>query len=81
MCVTFNIYLFIYLFTLCILGPHVRHMEVSRLDVKLKLQLPATATATATPDPSHVCTPWLTATVDPQATERGQGSNPPPHGY
>ena len=26
-------------------------------------------------------TPQLTATLDPQPTERGQGSNPHPHGY
>ena len=26
-------------------------------------------------------TPQLMATLDPRATERGQGSNPHPHGY
>ena len=35
------------------LGPHLRHMEVPRLEVSLELQLPATATAT--PDPSCIC--------------------------
>ena len=25
-------------------------------------------------------TPWLTVILDPQPTERGQGSNPHPHG-
>ena len=35
------------------LGPHRRHMEVSRLGVQSELLLPAYATAT--PDPSLVC--------------------------
>ena len=37
------------------LGPHLWHMEVSRLEVESELQLLAYTTATATPDPSHVC--------------------------
>ena len=37
------------------LRPHLRPMEVSRLEVRSELQLPAYATATATPDPSHTC--------------------------
>ena len=37
------------------LGPHLCHMEVSRLGVKLEPQLSAYATDTATPDPSCVC--------------------------
>ena len=37
------------------LGPHLRHMEVPRLEVELELQLPAYAKATAMWDPSHVC--------------------------
>ena len=44
--------LFIYL---VFLGPHLRHMEVSRLGVESKLQLPAYVTATATPDLSRIC--------------------------
>ena len=36
------------------LGPHLQHMEVSRLGVELELQLLAYATATAMRDPSHV---------------------------
>ena len=36
------------------LGPHPRHMEVSRLGVKLELLLPAYTTATAMPDPSCI---------------------------
>ena len=35
------------------LGLHLRHMEVSRLGVKLELQLLAYATATATWDPTY----------------------------
>ena len=42
---------FVWLF--CFLGPHLQHMEVPRLGVKLELQLPAYATAM--PDPSLVC--------------------------
>ena len=38
-------YLFIYFF---FLGPHLQHMEVSRLGVESELQLPAYTTATAT---------------------------------
>ena len=37
------------------LGPHLWHMEVSRLGVESELQLLAYAPATATPDPSCVC--------------------------
>ena len=41
------------------LGPHLWHMEISRLRVESELQLPAyttaTAIATATPDPSCLC--------------------------
>ena len=36
-------------------GPHMRHMEVSRLGVESELQLPAYTTATATLDLSCVC--------------------------
>ena len=39
----------------CFLGPHLRHMEVSRLRVESELQLPAYTTAIATWDPSRVC--------------------------
>ena len=37
------------------LGPHLRHMEVSRLGIELELQLLAYTTAIATPDPSCIC--------------------------
>ena len=39
------------------LGPHPRHMEVTRLGVELELELPAYTTATATQDPSSTCDP------------------------
>ena len=35
----------------CVLGLHLRHMEVPVLGVELELQLPACTTAAATPDP------------------------------
>ena len=47
------------------LEPRLQHMEVPRLGGESDLWLPAYTTATATPDP--------------QAAERGQGSNPRPH--
>ena len=37
------------------LGPHLWHMEGSKLGVESELQLPAYATATTTPDPSRIC--------------------------
>ena len=59
-------------------------MEVPRLGVEVELQLPAyaTATATATLDPSCICDRrllWQHWILKP--TERGQGSNPHPHGH
>ena len=50
-----NIY--IYIFFLVFLGPHLQHVGAPRIGVKSELQLPAyaTTTATATWDPSHVC--------------------------
>ena len=49
------------------LGPHMRHMEVPRLGVKLELQLPACTTATATQDLSRILDlhHGLLATGDP----------------
>ena len=48
-CMDVCMYFFVFL------GPHLRRMEVPRLEVKPELQLPACTTATATPDPSLVC--------------------------
>ena len=45
-------------FLLCLFvfsGPHLQHMEVSRLGVQSELQLLASTTATAIQDPSCVC--------------------------
>ena len=58
---------FYLLFVFVFLGPHPLHVEVPRLEGGGEWQLPAYTRATATPDP--------------QATERGQGSNVCPHGY
>ena len=49
---------------LSFLEPNPWHMEVHRIGVESEVKLPAYARATATGDP----------------TERGQGSNPQPHG-
>ena len=49
------VYLFIYLF--CFLGPNLWHMEVPRLGVKSELQLLAYTTAITTWDPTCVCNP------------------------
>ena len=40
-----------------------------------------TATAMARSEPGVQPTPQLMAALDPQPTERDQGSNPHPHGY
>ena len=52
----FLLIFFILIITIIIffLGPHLGHIEVSGLEVKLELQLPAYGTATATQDPSQV---------------------------
>ena len=49
------ILIFFFFFFSCFLGPHLQHMEVSRLGVQLELQLPAYTAATVTWDPSRVC--------------------------
>ena len=57
-------------------------MEVSGLGVQLEPQLLAYTTATATLDLSCISDLHyaLIATLDPQPTERDQGSNPHLHG-
>ena len=45
----------LFFFFLSFLGPHMQHMEVPRLGVKLQLQLPASATATGTRALSRFC--------------------------
>ena len=50
---------FIYLFIFAFLGPHLWHVEVPRLGVKLELQLPAYITATAMRDSSYLSRPGI----------------------
>ena len=40
------------------LGPHLRHMEVPRLEVEWELRLPAYITATAMPDLLQLTARW-----------------------
>ena len=51
-------FFFFFFFFFCFLGPHLQHMDFSRLGIKSELQLPATTTATGTatamPDPSCI---------------------------
>ena len=47
------------------LGPHLQHMEVSRLGVESELQLLAYTTAAAMPDPSRICDLNMQLTVMP----------------
>ena len=65
----------IFLFVLFVLGPHLQHMKVPRPTPQPQQQ----------PDPSPVCdlchSSQLTATMDPEPTEWGQGSNLHPNGY
>ena len=44
-----------FFFFLSLLGPHLWHGGVPRLEVETELKLPAYTTATATPDPSPTC--------------------------
>ena len=68
---------FVCLFVLPFLGPHLRHMEVPRLEVQLELQLPATATAT--PDLSRVCNlhhcSWQHRILNPRIEARDETCN------
>jgi len=50
----------------CFPGPYLQHVEIPRLGVESELHLQPT--------------PQLWATPDPEPNERGQGSNPHPHG-
>ena len=72
-----------FFFFLVFLGLHPQHMEIPRLGVKPELQLLAYATVIAMQDLSHIYdlyhSSWQCWILSP--TERGQGSNPRPHGY
>ena len=71
-----------FLFFFCFLEPHLWSMDVPRLGGK-------SATAAGLhhshsnegPEPGLWPTPQLMAMLDPWLTERGQRSNPHPHGY
>ena len=60
------LFFFFFFWSLCLLGPHPRHMEVPKLGVESELQPLVCTTAAATPDPSRVCDlhhiswhPWI----------------------
>ena len=61
---------------------HLQHMEVHSLGAASELELPGYTRATATWDPSRVCdlhhSSWQHWILIP--LERGQESNPHPHG-
>ena len=73
-----------FLFVFVFLGPHPpQHMEVPRPGVKLQLAVAGLHHSHSNVGSGlHLWSiPQLMATLDPQPTERGQGSNPHPHGY
>ena len=63
-----------------VLRLHPQHMEIPRLGVESELQLLVYTKAIARSELRLQPTPQLMATLDPQPTERGWGSNPQPHG-
>ena len=68
----------------CFLGPHLRHMEVPRLGVKLEGAIAAGlchSHSKARSEPGLHPASQLTATLDRLPTEQGQGLNPHPLGY
>ena len=69
---------FSFSFLFFLLGPHPQHMEVPRLGSTWSCSCQPTLQP---PQRGIRPTPQLTATLDPQPTERGQGSNPRLHGY
>ena len=68
-----NSFYFIFIFYF-FLGPHLWHMEVPRLGIKLDMQLPASATASW--DLSHICdlhhSSWQCQIPDPLSKARDQ---------
>ena len=75
----FSFFSFFFLFLFCFLGPHLWHMKVPRLGIKLELQLLASTTATATQDPSHICDPhhssWQRQILNPVSKARDRTLN------
>ena len=47
-------FLFLFFFSFCFLEPHLQHMDIPSLGVKLEPQMLAYTTATATQDLNHV---------------------------
>ena len=52
---TGNLFLLFIFYVILFLGPHLRHMEFPRLEVRSELRLPAYTTATAMWNLSHAC--------------------------
>ena len=68
--------------TFFFLGLHLRHMEFPKLGSNRSCNCqPTTQPQQLRIQDASGPAPQLTATPDPQRTERGQGSNPCPHGY
>ena len=68
-----------YTFFFHFFGPHLRH-TVPRLRVTWELQLPTYITTNVGAELRLQPTPQLTAALDPQPTEQGQGLNSHIHG-
>ena len=63
--------------------PHLKHVEVPRIGIKLELQLLVYTTAIAMPDRSCICdlyhSPWQCRILNPLSKARDR--TPHPHGY
>ena len=70
-------------FVFSILGPHPPHYGSSQARGQIRALAAGLhhSHSNAESEPHLRSTPQLTATPDPWPTERGQGSNPHPHGY
>ena len=71
---SFFLFFFVCLFVCLFLGLHLQHLECPRLAVELELQLLVYSNTRS--EPCLWPTPQITAMLDPQPTERGQGLNP-----
>ena len=68
----------VHFLSFCFLGLHLRHVEVPRLEVDGSYSGQPQQGGTK---PHLRLTTQLTATLDPQPTEHGKGSNLHPHGH
>ena len=76
------IYLFDFNLIFCFLGPHVQHMYVPRLGlIRAAAAGLHHSHSNARSESCLQPAPQLTAILDHQPTDQGQGSNPHPHGY